>query len=70
MEEEEIGTVAGAVWNTLKGSGGLTLPKLKKRLHHKRHLVDWAIGWLAREDKIAITRGKRTLHLRLKDGGI
>jgi Winged helix-turn-helix domain (DUF2582) len=67
--EEEIGTVAGAVWNALKGSAGLTLPKLKRRLNHKGHLVDWAIGWLARENKIAITRGKKTLHLHLKDSG-
>jgi Winged helix-turn-helix domain (DUF2582) len=67
--EEEIGTVAGAVWAALNGSAGLTLPKLKKRLNRQGYLVDWAIGWLARENKIAITRRKKTLHLQLKNGG-
>jgi len=30
-------------------------------------LFDWAIGWLAREDKIAITPEKRSFRVQLKD---
>jgi len=33
----------------------------------KTPIFDWAIGWLAREDKIAITRDKKSFYVRLKD---
>jgi len=51
---EEIGTMAGVIWHSLKANGEMTLPKLKKELKAGSPLFDWAIGWLAREDKITI----------------
>ena len=30
--------------------------------------VDWAVGWLAREDEIVITPEKRSYHIRVKRG--
>jgi len=33
----------------------------------KPPLFDWAVGWLAREDKIVITPQKRSFRFRLKD---
>ena len=67
MLQEEIGAAAGAIWRTLADNGGCTLPKLKKSTHCKAPVFDWAIGWLAREDKIAITREKRSFLVHLKE---
>lgn len=63
--QEEIGTTAGAIWQVLHTSGELTLSQLKRRSKAKPPLFDWAIGWLARENKIALTQQKRTVRVRL-----
>jgi Winged helix-turn-helix domain (DUF2582) len=63
---EEIGTMAGAIWRTLEANGEMTLTKLKKELKAASPHFDWAIGWLAREDKILLTRDKRTTRVCLK----
>jgi len=63
---EEIGKMAGEIWHALEAKGEMTLPKLKKELNAKSPLMDWAIGWLAREDKIMLTMEKRTAHISLK----
>lgn len=64
--QEEIGTVAGAIWNTLNAKGELTLAQLKKQVKAKEPVMDWAIGWLAREGKILIRQEKRTVRVRLQ----
>ena len=63
---EEIGTMAGAIWHTLEANGEMTLAKLKKELKAESPLFDWAIGWLAREDKIMLTGEKRSIRVCLK----
>src|SRR5574337_517740 len=50
--QEEIGTTAGAIWKALHTNGELSLSQLKKHTKAKTPLFDWAIGWLARENKI------------------
>jgi hypothetical protein len=69
MLEEEIGTAAGAIWRILADSGECTLPTLRKRVAGKTPVFDWAIGWLAREGKLAITREKRSFLVHLKENG-
>ncbi len=64
---EEIGTTSGAIWQALNTRGELSLPELKRAVNAKPPVLDWAIGWLAREDKIVITREKRSFRIRLKD---
>jgi hypothetical protein len=53
--EEDIGQMAGAIWYALNTHGELSLAQLKKLVEGKGPIFDWAIGWLAREDKIVIT---------------
>jgi Winged helix-turn-helix domain (DUF2582) len=65
--QEEIGTTAGAIWQTLNAKGELTLLQLKREVKGKVPVFDWAIGWLAREDKIVITPEKRSFRVRLKE---
>lgn len=63
--QEEIGTTAGAIWNILHTKGELTLYQLKKQTKAKEPVFDWAIGWLARENKIAFKQQKRSIRVRL-----
>ena len=62
---EEIGTTAGAIWKALHTKGELSLSQLKKQTKAKTPVFDWAIGWLARENKIAIMQEKRSIRIRL-----
>jgi hypothetical protein len=63
---EEIGTMAGVIWHTLEANGEMSLTKLKNDLKARSPLFDWAIGWLAREDKIILTAEKRSTRVCLK----
>lgn len=51
---ETIGNNAGAIWNALQ-NGGLTLKALKKATKLKNDDLYLALGWLAREGKVAFT---------------
>ncbi|HVA95185.1 MAG TPA: winged helix-turn-helix domain-containing protein [Candidatus Dormibacteraeota bacterium] len=64
--DEEIGTVAGAIWHVLDAKGEMTLAKLKKEVNAGAPFFDWAIGWLAREGKIVLTREKRSFLVCLQ----
>jgi hypothetical protein len=63
---EEIGKMAGEIWHTLESNGEMSLATLKKDLKAASPLFDWAIGWLAREDKIVLTTEKRSTRICLK----
>jgi len=63
---DEIGNMAGVVWTVLHSRGEMTVAQLKKEAGAKSPLLDWAIGWLAREGNIALTPDKRTFRIRLK----
>ena len=63
---EEIGKVAGCIWHALEANGQMTLAKLKKEVAADGPFFEWAIGWLAREDKIELTQEKRTFRACLK----
>ncbi len=64
--EEDIGQMGGAIWYALNTHGELSLAQLKKLVEGKGPIFEWAIGWLAREDKVVLTRKKRSLSIRLK----
>lgn len=63
---EEIGEMAGRVWQYLSEHPEATTPRMMKELGAPRDLVQRAIGWLAREDKLAIESEKGVEKLRLK----
>ena len=52
MITTKIGENAGLIWNALHG-GALTLNALKKATKLKNDELNLALGWLAREGKIA-----------------
>ncbi|MBI4462461.1 MAG: winged helix-turn-helix domain-containing protein [Acidobacteria bacterium] len=63
---EQIGSVAGAIWEVLEAKGEMSLAQLKKEVKGKPPVFDWGLGWLAREDKILIAPDKRSFRIRLK----
>ena len=63
---EHVGVTAGKVWHLLNDFGPQTVAQLKKRLSGSGQLVDFALGWLAREDKIDISQEKKSFKVALK----
>lgn len=60
-----IGEVAGCVWNYLNEHGQVSLSQLVKALDSPRDMVMQGVGWLAREDKVSITKESRGRQIRL-----
>ena len=52
MITTKIGENAGLIWNALQG-GALTLTAVKKATKLKNDDLNLALGWLAREGKVA-----------------
>jgi len=52
--------------HALNTHGELSLAQLKKLAEGKGPIFEWAIGWLAREGKVVVTRKKRSFSIRLK----
>jgi Winged helix-turn-helix domain (DUF2582) len=63
----DIGVAAGLIWKALNAKGEMTLAQLKREVNGKAPYVDWAIGWLAREDKLVITPDKRSFRISLRE---
>lgn len=63
---EVIGQAAGKVYNYLNGKDEATLAALKKDLEMKGDEATFALGWLAREDKLAFEKKGNSLKVRLK----
>ncbi len=62
----EIGKIAGKIWETLETEGEATVSKLLKLTDEKRDLVLMALGWLAREDKLEADTRKNAIYYSLK----
>ena len=63
--QQNIGETAGKIWEALSANGPQTLAQLKK-LNGGSEVVNFALGWLAREDKIEIASEKKSYKVRLK----
>lgn len=63
---EKVGEAAGRVWHALSSDGPQTVTQLKKQLNGSSEVVTFALGWLAREDKVEITQDKKTFKVKLK----
>jgi hypothetical protein len=64
----EIGALAGRLWHLLSSNGGSNPTRLGRELGATPGDVNRAIGWLAREDKLAFlqtTRGE-TIQLQIQ----
>ena len=64
---EKIGETAGEVWHLLNTSGPQKITQLVKAVDAPRDQVMQAVGWLAREEKIAIEEQSRSRVISLVD---
>jgi len=62
----QVGETAGRIWHLLNDEGPQTFPQLKKKLNGSGELVGFALGWLAREDKIDISQEKKNFTVALR----
>ncbi|MFB3924323.1 MAG: winged helix-turn-helix domain-containing protein [Terriglobia bacterium] len=62
----QIGETAGEVWRLLASEGPQSAAQLKKKLNPKGELLNMALGWLAREDKIELSNDKKSVLVQLK----
>lgn len=60
-------SLAGKVWTVLGEKGASTIPALAKNLKERDDIVNQAIGWLAREDKIKYVRKGTRTYISLVD---
>lgn len=61
-----IGERAGKVWDILKENGPLAINALKKSSKLDEKWLYLSLGWLAREDKIVVTKVKNVITIGLK----
>jgi hypothetical protein len=64
--QPQVGETAGKVWNMLNDRGPQTLAQLKKGLNGSGELIGFALGWLAREDKVSVILEKKSFKVALK----
>ncbi len=65
LSSEMVGATAGEVWRVLADRGPQTLAAIKKSLDAPDDQVLLALGWLAREDKLAFETNGRTITVLL-----
>ena len=63
---EQIGEAAGAVWRHLHEKGPVSITALVKEIDAPRDVIMQALGWLAREDKVALEENARSKTVSLK----
>ena len=65
--EQSIGQSAGQIFNYLsENEGEASFSKLKKDLDLKSNFADLGLGWLAREDKIEISKKGNSINVKLR----
>jgi hypothetical protein len=62
----QVGETAGKIWNVLNDEGPQTYVQLKKKLDGSGELLSFALGWLARENKVEIRQEKKLVKVALK----
>jgi len=65
---EEIGTVAGGIWNLLNERGEMSISGVVKEINVSQSTAYMGLGWLARENKLEFVKKSRGkgVFVRLK----
>lgn len=65
--EQSIGFSAGEIYNYLaQNEGESTFSKMKKELDLKGNFAELGLGWLAREEKIELSKKGNSISVKLK----
>jgi hypothetical protein len=65
---EKVGETAGMVWKYLHENGKANLSAVERGVKAPKPVVHMAIGWLAREGKLALVEENRNVRVFLTDG--
>ncbi len=65
MLKTNIGERAGDVFRYLENNGSCSVSKMKKDLNLKTDDINLALGWLARENKVAFFRKGNNTNITL-----
>lgn len=65
MLKEQAGELAGLLWSTLNGTGGMPLKQLKRLTKLTDKLLYLGLGWLLREDKIIVEDSTDGMFIKL-----
>lgn len=65
MNVEKIGINAGVVWKALENANELNIKDLKKTTKLTEKDLSYALGWLAREGKVAFTEIETDIYVKL-----
>ncbi len=68
MNCDTVGEVAGKIWKALGARGRVTLATLPKLVDEDAIVVQMAVGWLAREDKVEFLQQGRAISVQLTAG--
>ena len=63
---EEIGEIAGEIWNLLYNNGEMSVSRVVSRVNATQSIAYMGLGWLAREDKLEFIKKNRGVFVRLK----
>ncbi len=63
---EEIGEIAGEIWNLLYNNGEMSISRVVSRVNATQSIAYMGLGWLAREDKLEFIKKNRGVFVRLK----
>ena len=68
MTNQEIGTAAGQIYQYLARDAGkpCSYSSAMKAVKVDNRTFDMAVGWLAREDKVALAKKGRAITISLK----
>lgn len=55
MLQEKAGNIAGLIWNALSENNGQTYKQIKKSTKLAEKDFNLGLGWLLREDKLAVS---------------
>ena len=63
---DNIGNVAGTIWNYLETNNEATVTKITREIGATERSVLMGIGWLAREGKLDFNQRKQGTYITLK----
>ena len=66
MIKNQIGEIAGKIWDELDQNGEASLAQLKKKIGTSAFFLQAGIGWLAREEKVSFSKRGNSLIITLK----
>jgi Mn-dependent DtxR family transcriptional regulator len=67
MLKSEIGKTSGEIWKFLGKNGKTPLATIAQEMKLKPEITTMAIGWLAREEKVHLSRETKTTYVHLTD---